>query len=300
MKPQPRPGTILCVGRVYCDLIFTGIGAMPQLGRETFVDSVNLHAGGGGYITAAYLAALGNSVCLATVLPAEPFGTVVVSEIQNMGIDSRHCETAPAGSQPQITVAMVKEGERAFLTKRSGKLLPANIATCFDQTNLTHLHIGELTSLIEHPELISLARDAGLTISLDCGWDEAAFKHPDLRTLISDVDVFLPNSAEAARLLDNGISLEIAPTTIVKQGAEGAELYAKGAFHSRRAKPVDVVDSTGAGDAFNAGFLDAWLNNLPRNQCLDAGNKAGAIAVSRIGGAAGLSAGSLIELALAT
>lgn len=295
MNDRPRSGSILCVGRVYCDLIFTGIDAMPTLGQETFVDNVKLHAGGGGFITAAYLSALGNDVSLATMLPAEPFGSVVAAEINHMKIDNHFCELAANGSQPQITVAMVQDGERAFLTKRTGASLPANIRDSFAKPTLTHLHIGELTTLIEHPELLTLARNAGVSISLDCGWDEEAFQHPNLSELIGAVDIFLPNSAEATQLLENGGKLDMAPHTVVKLGSEGAELRSKDFYCKRPAQKVDVLDSTGAGDAFNAGFIDAWLNGLDGATCLDAGNKAGAIAVARIGGASGLSASCLCK-----
>lgn len=293
MTGEPKSGKILCVGRVYCDLIFTGVDAMPQLGRETFVDSVKLHAGGGGFITAAYLSALGKDVALASNLPAEPFGSVVAAEVQHMEIDDKFCKTASGDSQPQITVAIVKEGERAFLTKRTGICVPAEIDDCFADPALTHLHIGELTSLIEHPELITLARNSGLSISLDCGWDEEAFKHPNLDRLIGAVDIFLPNSAEAAQLQESGYKLNVAPNTVIKLGADGAELYTNGSHHKRSTKTVHVVDSTGAGDAFNAGFLSAWLDGMNSDVCLDAGNRAGAIAVARIGGASGLSAACL-------
>lgn len=294
MIDRPRSGTILCVGRVYCDLIFTGMDAMPKLGQETFVDGVKLHAGGGGFITAAYLSAFGNNVSLATMLPAEPFGSLVAAEIEHMKIDSRFCELAENGSQPQITVAMVQDGERAFLTKRTGACLPANISESFATPSLNHLHIGELTTLIEHPELLTLARNSGISISLDCGWDEEAFQHPDLDELIGAVDIFLPNSAEAEQLRQNGCMFDIAPYTVVKMGSEGAQLSSTDLNCKRSTQSVDVIDSTGAGDAFNAGFINAWLNGLDGAACLDAGNKAGAIAVARIGGASGLSASCLL------
>lgn len=281
---------ILCVGRVYCDLIFTDIPAMPVLGQETFAGGVNLHAGGGCYITAAYLSALGNPVAITAMLPAEPFGTVVRNEIRQMELDDRYCEPAPIGQDPQITVAMVHNNERAFLTRRASAALPANTAPSFAIPSLTHLHIGELTTLIEHPDLIEKARAAGLTISLDCGWDEAAFCHPGLSDLISSVDVFLPNSAEATRLSDNAVSPTCAAQTVIKRGADGAELYTAGQRYFQPAHTeVHVIDTTGAGDAFNAGFLTAWLQDKAPEDCLAAGNHAGSIAVGRVGGAAGLS-----------
>lgn len=280
---------ILCVGRVYCDLIFTGIPAMPVLGQETFAGGVKMHSGGGCYITAAYLSALGNSVAITAMLPAEPFQTIVTDEIRHMALDDRFCEPAPLGSEPQITVAMVRNDERAFLTRRASAALPLDMAQSFALPGLTHLHIGELTTLIEHPDLIEKARATNMTISLDCGWDVAAFCHPGLSDLISKVDVFLPNSAEAARLSENDVPLTCADQTIIKRGSNGAELHTGGQIYVGSAQQVHVIDTTGAGDAFNAGFLTAWLQNHDPESCLAAGNHAGSIAVGRVGGAAGLS-----------
>lgn len=287
-----RTGTdnkILCVGRVYCDLIFTDLPSMPVLGQETFAGGLKMHAGGGCYITAAYLSAIGNPVAITAMLPAAPFNKVVIDEIRHMNLDDRFCEPAPAELDPQITIAMVRNNERAFLTRRASAALPQDISLSFAIPGLTHLHIGELTTLIEHPDLIDMARDAGLTISLDCGWDEAAFGHPGLLQLISSVDVFLPNSAEATRLSENSVSPTCAASTIIKHGADGAEFYTSGHCYSDPARDVPVIDTTGAGDAFNAGFLTAWLQNKHPAECLTAGNHAGSIAVGRIGGATGLS-----------
>jgi sugar/nucleoside kinase (ribokinase family) len=286
------PQKVLCTGRVYCDLIFTDLPAMPVLGQEMFAGGLNLHAGGGCYITAAYLSAFGCPVAVTAMLPAEPFSTIIRDEMAQMQLDDRFCDTPPKGDDPQITVSMVTDNERAFLTRRPGSALPADMTACFAIPGLTHLHIGELTTLIEHPDLLEKARAAGMTISLDCGWDEDAFCHPDVPDLIAAVDIFFPNSAEADRLLQRGISTDCAPNTVVKRGAEGARFYTADQHYSAAApRNVTVIDTTGAGDAFNAGFLMAWLQQQSPEACLAAGNHAGSIAVGRVGGAAGLAPG---------
>lgn len=286
---QGQNNKILCVGRVYCDLIFTGLPSMPVLGQETFAEGIKMHAGGGCYITAAYLSALGNPVAITAMIPAAPFSKIVIDEIRHMALDDRFCKPAPPGLEPQITVAMVRNNERAFLTRRASTALPPKTAPSFALPGLTHLHIGELTTLIEHPDLIEKARLADLTISLDCGWDEAAFCHPDLSDLISAVDVFFPNSAEATRLSENAVSLTCAGQTVIKRGADGAELHTGEQRYFEPGHSVPVIDTTGAGDAFNAGFLTAWLQKKGPEECLAAGNHTGSIAVGRVGGAAGLS-----------
>ena len=289
MPARPdRRGRVLCVGRLYCDLVFTGVPRLPTLGTEVFADGLNLHAGGGAFITAATLAALGRDAALAALIPAEPFGNAVLAEIERANVDRMLCKPAAAGAPPQVTVAMASGGDRAFLTHNSGAALPALDAGSLRASGAGHLHIGEMRTLKEVPSLIEDARSAGMTISLDCGWDDNVDR--SVSDLIAAVDVFLPNQEEARRLDRLGIGTDVAPLTVIKRGADGA-LAIRG---TQRAEVsgirVNVVDSTGAGDAFNAGFLDRWLDGAPLDACLAAGNACGAAAVQATGGTGGLSA----------
>ncbi|MBL4646709.1 MAG: carbohydrate kinase [Hyphomicrobiales bacterium] len=285
MSKTANPGKVVCVGQLYCDLIFGGMEKMPRLGEEVFADSLAVHAGGGAYITGAYLAALGRKVSLVAAIPAEPFGSLVMAEINAKGIDTTHCTPSKPGADPQITVAMAHGGDRAFLTRQSGAVLENDDLGWLNDPELTHLHIGELTTLISHPDLIAKARDTGLTISVDCSWAEESFSHPDVLALLQQIDVFLPNEAEIARLQQANSQTAFATLTVKKRGKRGAEAQCQGETISSSAHLVDVVDTTGAGDAFNAGFLNAWLNGDKTMSCLAAGNTMGAIAVSRLGGA---------------
>ena len=288
MRSDAGKRRVVCVGRLYCDLIFNGLPHMPRLGEELFAEGLTLAAGGGCYITAAYLAALGRPVSLVASLPAEPFGTVVAAEMAETGIDSRFCRPPPAGTDPQMTVALVHDGDRAFVTRRVGPAIDEDNRAWLDEPDAVHLHIGELATLVEQPWLAREARARGMTVSLDCSWDDAVFREGGLSDLIAGMDVFLPNEAEAERLKECGVSLPASMITVVKKGAEGAETHHAGRCDSRAARSVKVVDTTGAGDAFNAGFLNAWLNGALPAECLETGIACGAIAVGHVGGATGL------------
>ncbi|WP_184012417.1 carbohydrate kinase family protein [Rubricella aquisinus] len=279
-----QPGhEVLCVGRLYCDMVFSGMEGLPVLGQESFAEAVQIGPGGGAYITAAYLARMGCGAALGAIIPAQPFGDAVMAEMSRSGVSLEACARARPQDAPQITVAMVADGDRAFLTKRTGAAIPHDLSAALSRPGLSHLHIGELTTLLEHPELIDMARARGLTISLDCAWDKDTLARTDLTDLIARVDLFLPNAEERRALTLDPAKL---PNTIivVKDGAAGAYC---GALRVP-ARAVTPVDTTGAGDAFNAGFLAAWLAGAPIKAAMQAGAAAGAVAVTLPGGAAGV------------
>ena len=274
---------VLSVGRLYCDLIFTDLARMPTMGTEIYAGGFGVHAGGGAFITAAHLASLGHASALSAVLPPQPFAALLADDLARAGLDLRLCRTQPAGDEPQVTVALVGQGDRAFVTRRVGPACPPLEASDLTGIGATHVHIGELATLIERPEIIALARSAGATVSLDCSWDDG-LGAADIADAIADVDVFLPNEAEVQHLIDIGVPLSRFPLTAIKQGAAGATALVKGERIHEPAKPVTVVDTTGAGDAFNAGFVSAWLAGETLQTCLRAANAQGAKAITQRGG----------------
>lgn len=289
-----RTGTILCAGRLYCDLIMSGLPAMPVPGREVYAGALTLAAGGGAYITAAYCAALGRVAGLAAHLPAEPFGAALHDELATAGLELSLCSPPPKGVDPQITVAMIMNDDRAFLTRRAGPALPTGLDDALGQAGYGHLHLGELATLVEYPGLVRAAKAAGMTVSCDCSWDTAVLERNDLPELLAGVDVFLPNASEAEALARHAPLGVHAPLVVVKDGARGASALSGGAVIQRPARATHVVDTVGAGDAFNAGFIDAWLARRPLPECLDAGHAVAAAALGRHGGARGL--GALVPL----
>ncbi|MEO1540026.1 MAG: PfkB family carbohydrate kinase [Pseudomonadota bacterium] len=278
---------VICAGRLYCDLILGGLDGMPEMGKERYAADFSAHAGGGAFITAAHFVALGRAGHLLSQMPEGPFADLLRADLDASGVSVLDGRTSPGGP-PQVTVAMVGERDRAFLTHRTGEAIPATSPASIRKSAAGHLHIGELPTALDHPELIATARACGMTISLDCGWDEGAFRNRQVAHVLTQIDVFLPNAPEAAALAEAGIDLTSCPLTIVKQGAAGATAYHSGRTVHRPADPVRVVDPTGAGDAFNAGAVDAWLRGAAPEACVTAGNAQGQAAVTRRGGATGL------------
>jgi sugar/nucleoside kinase (ribokinase family) len=283
---------VLSIGRLYSDLIFRGLDALPVLGEERFAPEMSLVPGGGGYITAAHLASLGTRAALLARLGTDPLSGAIEPALQASGVDLRWLEKA-ADAGPQPTVAMVMGGDRAFLSRRAGTARPATLEAALADPAARHLHIAEFATLAEIPDLVTAAKQAGLSVSLDPSWDDSLIRDRDLVSRCGGVEILMPNAAEARAIAgtegldDAGAALaQHFPVVVIKDGGEGARLY-RGAERLALPAPRDVavVDTTGAGDAFNAGFLAAWLGGCPARDALAQGIACGTISVGAVGGA---------------
>jgi sugar/nucleoside kinase (ribokinase family) len=283
---------VLSTGRLYCDLVFRGLEAMPRLGEERFADEVAVVPGGGGFITAAHLIGLGRPAALLARLGEDPFSQSLLPALEDSGVDLAFLERA-VDAGPQLTVAMVKDGERAFLSRRAGPARPATLPAALGDLRAAHLHIAEFATLAEIPHLVTDAKHHGLTVSLDPSWDDALIRSPDLVARCNGVDVFLPNASEARAIaacddLDEA-GRRLArhfPLVVIKDGGEGARLHQGNQSVTLPAAPCRaVLDTTGAGDAFNAGFLAAWLAGRMTERALAEGIACGTLSVQSIGGA---------------
>ncbi|WP_346357866.1 carbohydrate kinase family protein [Bosea sp. (in: a-proteobacteria)] len=290
---QPRPdGLVLSTGRLYCDLLFRGLKAMPRLGEERFADDVAIVPGGGGFITAAHLVGLGRPAALLARLGEDPLAQSLLPALDRSGVELAFLERA-ADAGPQLTVAMVQDGERAFLSRRAGPARPATLPVALGDVRAVHLHIAEFATLAEIPHLVTDARHHGLTVSLDPSWDDALIRSPDLIALCNGVDIFLPNASEA-RAIAACDDLDAAgrrlaqyfALVVIKDGGDGARLYQGQESLILPAAPCQcVLDTTGAGDAFNAGFLAAWLRGSSPERALAEGIACGTLSVQSVGGA---------------
>ncbi|MGJ8529607.1 carbohydrate kinase family protein [Maritalea sp.] len=289
-----EPGcNVLSVGRVYCDLVFAQIPKMPVLGEEVYAQDFSAHAGGGAFITASHFRFIGMNAALCAVLPSGAFGELLNDPFANSGVDLSPSVKADESWGHQLTVAMAHDDDRAFLTKRGGDAVPHNCEAIIRSGQYQHLHIAELATLLECPQLIGWARAANMSISLDCSWDVDAMNHRDALGLIAQCDVFLPNLAEFQFVMKGKYEGEPdiisqkfgACSVVVKCGADGAIQFSNGDRLNVPSTPATVVDATGAGDAFNAGYLAAWLRNDDAELCLRAGHAQALMAISQVGGA---------------
>lgn len=289
LETTRRPA-VLSIGRIYCDLIFTGLASSPELGREVFADDMKMTAGGGAFITAAHLAHAGRTTALVARLGLDPLSIGIAPELEAAGANLQFLERS-VDAGPQVTVATVIGNDRAFLSRRAGSALPATLEAALNWSEAGHLHIAEYATLHEIPDLVRQAKAKGLTVSLDPSWDETLIYDPAFLDACAGVDIFLPNSEEALAITgsnDPAIVLgqlsAVFPVVALKGGSEGAWLRTAQDDLHIKADNVPVIDTTGAGDAFNAGFIDAWLSGADAKTALKAGITFGSLAVQAAGG----------------
>jgi ribokinase len=297
---QP-PSRVLVVGDANPDLILRG-DVTPRFGQaEQLLDGADLVIGGSAAIVAHGIARLDRPVSLLAAIGDDPFGRQLRDQLRPAGVDTRLLlvrKDIPTG----ITVVLSRTDDRAILT------LPGTIPTlsaddvraavdALRPTGLAHVHVASLflQPALAHglAELLAWLRHTGLTTSLDTN-DDPARRWQGVDDLLPHLDLLLPNSAEASALAREPDPATAAaalaargPLVVVKDGARGG--FAVGpSGHTVSAVPRHrpVVDTTGAGDTFDAAFVDAWLDGSDVDTCLRRAVLAGACSVSAAGGTA--------------
>jgi sugar/nucleoside kinase (ribokinase family) len=276
--------------------VLRGGDVTPAFGQaERLVDEARLTVGGSGAILACGAARLGLRVAIAGVVGDDLFGAFMREHLVARGVDISGLTVDPHLATG-ITVVLSETADRAILTYLGtigvmrGSLVDLDLLR-----SARHVHVSSFflqTSLApDIPTLFAQAHEAGATTSIDPNWDPAGTWDGGLDEILPFVDVLLPNEIEVTRLartsdLEIAIALlrERGPLVVVKTGARGALAAGRGERADAEPLPVVVVDTTGAGDSFDAGFLAAMLGGEPLERCLAIANACGALSTRAAGG----------------
>lgn len=311
---------ILVAGELNVDLILRG-DVTPAFGQvEKVIDDADLTLGSSSAIFACGAARLGLKVAFVGIVGQDLFGEYVLRALAARGIDTRGVIVNPA-VKTGLSVILARDaqsgGDRAILTHLGGSISDVRLEHIRPELLAAARHMHFASYFLQDalrpdaPELFRLARRRGLSISMDTNYDPAEKWDDGLHALLPQVDLFLPNETEAVAIYGSAIhgaaihsaathdaaihgapDLESAldwlaarvPLTAVKLGARGA-LARRGAQTWRaQPAPVQVVDTVGAGDSFDAGFVYAWLQGWPPQECLRMGNACGALSTRAAGG----------------
>jgi sugar/nucleoside kinase (ribokinase family) len=288
---------VLIIGELNVDLVLKGAGRLPAFGVEITVDDFVMTLGSASAICAVGLARLGRAVAFAGKVGHDPWGDYCLGVLRGAGVNVESI-VRDGAAKTGITVSITSAMDRALVTYPGAMLtlterdLPPSL---FARPG--HLHVSSyfLQGGMRNAwaSVFARARAAGWTVSLDPGCDPMNDWDAGLLSLVPLVDVLLPNEMELEALtgetdparaierLSNGRTL-----TIAKLGARGAMALVDGASLTVVPPALAPVDTTGAGDSFNAGFLHAWLAGQPVIDALRAGVACGSLSTRALGGTA--------------
>jgi ribokinase len=279
---------LLTAGEAFEDLVFVGLDRLPALGEEVKTDTFHATLGGGAVITAVAAARLGVSTAILSALSAP-----AVARLQREHVRVHNLR------QPRephaITAALSTTTDRAFVTFNGvNAVLEPRLLEALATASAGHVHLALTPSDLDAwISRVGRLRKAGHTVSWDFGWSEALALRPELPALMDALDLVFVNELEAplyaqANALDDAYPPLRARkcTVIVKLGFLGSRWLRAGADGDvvMPAPRVTPVDTTGAGDAFSAGFLAAWLRGAAPATCLATGNTVGASSTRAAGG----------------
>jgi sugar/nucleoside kinase (ribokinase family) len=296
---------VLVVGEINPDIVVSDPDPVPVFGQvERLVESIGMTIGSSSAIFACAAAKLGLEVSIFGTVGADAFGQFMLKELARHGVDTSPVIVDPARSTG-ASVIMTRGADRAIITATGAigdmeiDALPPSILG-----RAGHVHSAafflQSRSHDRLPAFFATCRARGLTTSFDPNFDPAEAWDGGVHEMLAVADLFFPNATEACRIagaddpLTAGLRLARAaaggrpdggPTVVVKLGADGAcACRPDGSVTRVPALPIVAVDSTGAGDTFDAAFLRAWLEGRPLRDCLRWGAAAGALSTLALGG----------------
>jgi sugar/nucleoside kinase (ribokinase family) len=289
---------VLVAGDLFLDMVMSGFRSWPpNPGEEVFAERFCREIGGGAAITACGMARLGADVGVAGVV-GKPDGPWLIESLQAGGINTSLIKQS-SQEPTAVTVSVSSATDRTFLTYMgANRELPAwlrELSSRGEFTKARHVHLACAPDSAEAGNVFRQVKAQGRTLSVDTGWHPDCLTNARCKEALRDVDIFLPNEREAAlvtgesepqRILEAFQKLGFA-TVALKLGTRGAALLTEEKIIFCAPLPVESVDTTGAGDCFDAGFLFAWLRGDEPQRCLKTGIICGALSTTRLGGIAG-------------
>src|SRR5277367_5663629 len=287
---------VTIAGELNLDLILYGLPEQLPPERELLADRMMLTLGSSSAIVAHNLAALGSRVGFQSRIGDDPLGQIALDRLQHSGVDVSLVRRVPGSTTTGLTVILHHAAWRNILTY-AGTIAE----TSWQDLDLDYLadsrHFHFSSYYLQKGlrarvgELFQRLKSKGLTISLDTNDDPDDRWEGGLHEILRYVDVFLPNEREACKAagtedLETAVRKlsELVPLVVVKLGPKGSMAQRGAERIMSPAQEVVPVDTVGAGDSFDAGFLHQYVRGADLPTCLASGNKAGALSTTRPGG----------------
>ena len=304
---------VLSLGIFVVDVLGRQLDRFPDKGKLALFDEMETHTGGCANNTAIALARLGISVGAMGKIGEDLFGNLVLQTLTENGVDTTGMVTTANAGTSFTFVAVASDGERSFChyLGANGELHETELGWDIIKTAKI-LHIGGalvMPNFDGEPmaNVLRKAKALGITTSLDTAWDATGKWLDTLEPCLPYIDIFLPSLTEAQHLVgDAGLQTTPAESTELREIAQffrdygihtvGIKMGIQGSYVCRGpveeifvpAYPVNVVDTTGAGDAYVAGFLAGTVMGWDLKATAELASATGAACVTAIGTTAGI------------
>ncbi len=289
---------VLVIGELNVDIVATGLRSLPQLGSETIAADFALTLGSASAIFAAGISKLGHQVTFVSQVGKDQFGEFCISELETNSVSTEQIIRNPQ-VKTGATIALSGMRDRALVT------YPGAIESLrYEELNKSimkgHRHLHMTSYFLQKglrpsfPQIFRQAKEAGLTTSFDPNSDPTGSWSKAVHGVLRHTDVLFMNQREAMQMTRSGtvqralkILGDLVSCAVIKLGSKGAMAIRGTEITRAPGFKVDAVDTTGAGDSFDAGFIGSYLRAEPLLECLRQGNACGALSTRKPGGTAG-------------
>lgn len=295
---------VTCVGILVADVVGKPIDTLPERGRLSLVERMELHTGGNAANTGIGLAKLGVETAIVGKVGNDGFGDFIVNRFRQHGIDADGVARDATEATSATMVLVHGDGERSFI-----HYFGANATFALEDIEMARIRNSKIVhiagalvmpTLDGEPtaQLLREAKSAGAITAYDTVWDARGHWMKKAAPALPYVDYMLP-SYEEARMLTNGLDTpeDVAQFLIdagvkvvgLKLGERGSYIRsADGASFTVPVLPVQAIDALGAGDSYIAGFLAGLARDWDIEQCARFATAVGACCVTALGATTGI------------
>ena len=286
---------VVVVGELNVDLILVGLPSLPEMGQCKLSKDVQFTLGSASAIFASNIARLGKKVGFVGKIGDDEFGNFILESLKRQQVDISHIIRDKKG-KTGICVSLSFPDNYAMASYPGVRETMSIADVDFDYIkSARHLHMSSYylqpMMIPGCPELFRTAKENGLSTSLDPDSDSTNTWSDNIFQVLDYVDIFLPNEREALKIIkcdDILLALEILARRInmvaIKRGRDGVIVQSLQQRLGAKAFEIEVIDTTGAGDSFNAGFIYQYLNKAGIEECMIWGNACAALSTTKAGG----------------
>lgn len=285
-------------GDVNIDLVIPGVEQFPAPGQEDEVDVMETFVGGGAALFTLGIGKLGLHPVFQATVGDDCYGQLILEELKKRNVDISLLEIAEK-QKTGISISFTNEKDRSFLTMRgTNALIDIENVKLEEVKKARHIHVTGYAGSANHDAyfrfLQKIKEETETTVSFDVGWDSTGEWKKEIYEFFPYIDVLFMNETEAIHYGRKETAKEAGrdfaqycPVVALKLGKEGSIAFADGKMYQKSRYKVEAVDTTGAGDSFNAGFIYGYLSGKTVEECLSCGNACGALSVTALGGNTG-------------